>query len=565
MHAPPVSSSYVSGTSDRPLVYRTVDEVLRGAAMEMPEHRAVVAVHQEISYSFAEFDREVERTAQGMAACGLRPGERIGIWSPNRVEWLLTLFAAARAGLILVNINPAFRSAELEFALRHVGCAALVFAPRFKASDYSQMLSTLLPELAHFPPGRLSCPSFPALRLLIDMGERPLPGAISFGALMALGDAPTATALPGRIEADEIFNIQFTSGTTGTPKGAALTHFNIVNNGFFVGEGMRLTPEDRVCIPVPLYHCFGMVLGVLAAMTHGAASILPSEGFDAESVLNAVSRLRCTALHGVPTMFIAELEHPRFREFDLSSLRTGIMAGSPCPTAVMRRVVQEMHMPEVTICYGMTETSPVSFQTHPDDALERRVSTVGRVHPLTELERIRPVTGSEADLREALTNLIFNAVDAMPQGGTITVCTHTSNSRIIMEVADTGTGMTEEVRQRCLEPFFTTKGDRGTGLGLSMVYGILQRHQGTVEIETTLGKGTTFRLSLPGRARKSPRPANATPRRRASVRCMCCWLMTKKSCARFSASIWSGTNTRLRPRRTGTKRWTSCRKPPSTS
>ena len=386
MHAPPVSSSYVSGTSDRPLVYRTVDEVLRGAAMEMPEHRAVVAVHQEISYSFAEFDREVERTAQGMAACGLRPGERIGIWSPNRVEWLLTLFAAARAGLILVNINPAFRSAELEFALRHVGCAALVFAPRFKASDYSQMLGTLLPELAHCPPGRLSCPSFPALRLLIDMSERPLPGAISFGALMALGDAPTATALPGRIEADEIFNIQFTSGTTGTPKGAALTHFNIVNNGFFVGEGMRLTPEDRVCIPVPLYHCFGMVLGVLAAMTHGAASILPSEGFDAESVLNAVSRLRCTALHGVPTMFIAELEHARFREFDLSSLRTGIMAGSPCPTAVMRRVVQEMHMPEVTICYGMTETSPVSFQTHPDDALERRVSTVGRVHPHVQVK-----------------------------------------------------------------------------------------------------------------------------------------------------------------------------------
>lgn len=386
MHDPPGSLSYVSGTSDRPLVYRTVDEVLKRAVAEMPMRSAVVSVHQSISYSFAEFDREVERAARGMIACGLEPGERIGIWSPNRLEWLLTLFAAARAGLILVNINPAFRSAELEFALRHVGCAALVFAPRFKASDYSQMLSTLLPELAHSEHGQLSSPSFPALRLLVDLGDRPLSGAISFEALMELGGASPPAALRGRFDADDIFNIQFTSGTTGTPKGAALTHFNVVNNGFFVGQGMRLTPEDRVCIPVPLYHCFGMVLGVLAAMTHGAASVLPSEGFDAERVLDTVSRERCTALHGVPTMFIAELEHPRFKEFDLSSLRTGIMAGSPCPTAVMRRVVQEMHMPEVTICYGMTETSPVSFQTHPDDALERRVSTVGQVHPHVEVK-----------------------------------------------------------------------------------------------------------------------------------------------------------------------------------
>jgi fatty-acyl-CoA synthase len=386
MHDLPGSLSYVSGTSDRPLVYRTVDEVLKRALAEVPARSAVVSAHQSISYSFAEFDREVERAARGMIACGLEPGQRIGIWSPNCLEWLLTMFGAARAGLILVNINPAFRSSELEFALRHVGCTALVFAPRFKGSDYSQMLSSLLPELAQSAPGRLSSPSFPALRLLIDLGERPLSGALSFGTLMERGDASPPPARRDRLDADEICNIQFTSGTTGTPKGAALTHFNIVNNGFFVGEGLRLTPEDRVCIPVPLYHCFGMVLGVLAAMTHGAASIMPSEGFDAESVLETVARERCTALHGVPTMFIAELEHPRFKEFDLSSLRTGIMAGSPCPTAIMRRVVQEMHMPEITICYGMTETSPVSFQTHPDDALERRVSTVGRVHPHVEVK-----------------------------------------------------------------------------------------------------------------------------------------------------------------------------------
>jgi fatty-acyl-CoA synthase len=386
MHDLPGSLSYVSGTSDRPLVYRTLDEVLKRALAEVPARSAVVSAHQSISYSFAEFDREVERAARGMIACGLEPGQRIGIWSPNCLEWLLTMFGAARAGLILVNINPAFRSSELEFALRHVGCTALVFAPRFKGSDYSQMLSSLLPELAQSAPGRLSSPSFPALRLLIDLGERPLSGALSFGTLMERGDASPPPARRDRLDADEICNIQFTSGTTGTPKGAALTHFNIVNNGFFVGEALRLTPEDRVCIPVPLYHCFGMVLGVLAAMTHGAASIMPSEGFDAESVLETVARERCTALHGVPTMFIAELEHPRFKEFDLSSLRTGIMAGSPCPTAIMRRVVQEMHMPEITICYGMTETSPVSFQTHPDDALERRVSTVGRVHPHVEVK-----------------------------------------------------------------------------------------------------------------------------------------------------------------------------------
>ena len=386
----PSALSYVSGASDRPLVYRTVDDVLKDAAARSPDELALVVAHQAVRFTFAEFDREVERTARGMRASGLEPGARIGIWAPNGLQWLLTMFAAARAGLILVNINPAFRCSELEFALRHVGCAALVFAPSFKGSDYREMLKSLIPGLATAPPGGLDVEAFPALRLLVDLGSVPLPGTLSFEGLLERGDAlrDAPPWMAQRVDADEVYNIQFTSGTTGTPKGVALTHFNLVNNGFFVGEGMRLTAADRVCIPVPLYHCFGMVLGVLAAMTHGASSVLPSDGFDALAVLETVSRERCTALHGVPTMFIAELEHPRFKEFDLSSLRTGIMAGSPCPTAVMRRVVDEMHMPALTICYGMTETSPVSFQTHADDPLDRRVSTVGRVHPHVQVKII---------------------------------------------------------------------------------------------------------------------------------------------------------------------------------
>jgi fatty-acyl-CoA synthase len=383
--------SVVSGTSERPLLYRTVDGVLKAAALELPDRLALAAPFQSARFSFAEFDARVEQVARGMTGCGLKAGDRIGIWAPNCTQWLLTMFAASRAGLVLVNINPAYRQTELEFALRLVGCRALVFAPRFKTSDYGAMLRSLIPELSGAVPGRLQCAAFPELRLLVQLGVDPMRGALSFDELIAAGrpiDGVVTAAIDAAADADQVFNIQFTSGTTGTPKGATLTHFNIVNNGFFVGEGMRLTPQDRVCIPVPLYHCFGMVLGVLAAMTHGAASVLPGEGFEPLAVLDTVAKERCSALHGVPTMFIAELEHPRFAEFDLSSLRTGIMAGSPCPIAVMRRVVAEMHMPEITICYGMTETSPVSFQTQPDDALERRVSTVGRVHPHVQVKVI---------------------------------------------------------------------------------------------------------------------------------------------------------------------------------
>jgi fatty-acyl-CoA synthase len=391
MHTTTSKASFVSGTSGRPLLYRTVDGVLRAAAEEHPTRPALVVTHQSMRFTYAELDREVERVARGLIACGLEPGERIGIWAPNCAEWVLTMFAAARAGLVLVNLNPAYRTMELEFALRLVGCRALVFAPHFKSSDYAGMLRALIPELAEAAPGRLLCTGFPDLRLLIQLGTDPSPGTLSFADLAAAGHDLDETALKS-IEAgadpDDVYNIQFTSGTTGTPKGAALTHFNIVNNGFFVGEGMRLTAADSVCIPVPLYHCFGMVLGVLAAMTHGASSVLSGDAFEPLAVLEAVAKERCTALHGVPTMFIAELGHPRFGEFDLSSLRTGIMAGSPCPTAVMRQVVAEMHMPEVTICYGMTETSPVSFQSQPDDSLERRVGTVGRVHPYVQVKII---------------------------------------------------------------------------------------------------------------------------------------------------------------------------------
>ena len=383
--------SFVSGTSDRPLLYRTVDGVLKAAAAEHPQRAALVVPFQARRWTFAEFDREVERVARGMAGCGLKAGERIGIWAPNGAEWILTMFGAARAGLILVNINPAYRSHELEFVLRAVGARALVFASRFKSSDYAAILSALIPELDSAAPGELRCAALPELKLLVQLGEERRRGTLSFEELIAAGrqvDGDHMAAIQKGLDADQVFNIQFTSGTTGSPKGATLTHFNIVNNGFFVGEGMRLTPNDRLCIPVPMYHCFGMVLGVLAAMTHAAASVLPCDGFEPLAVLKAVADERCTVLHGVPTMFIAELEHPQFAEFDLSSLRTGIMAGSPCPIAVMRRVVAEMHMPELTIAYGMTETSPVSFQSEPDDSLERRVGTVGRVHPHVQVKII---------------------------------------------------------------------------------------------------------------------------------------------------------------------------------
>jgi fatty-acyl-CoA synthase len=386
-----MTPSYVCGSSSKPLLHRTVGGILEDAVGQWPEHFALVSRHQGICWTYREFAARADEVALGLLAVGLEAGDRVGIWSPNCAEWVLTQFATARVGLILVNINPAYRLTELEYALRKVGCRALLLAPSFKGGNYIDMIRALVAEPGAFQDGRLTSGAFPRLERLVQLGPDEVPGFLSFADLLAAGKSLPAGELAARanvVDPDDPVNIQFTSGTTGSPKGATLTHFNVVNNGYFVGEGMRLSAEDRLCIPVPLYHCFGMVLGVLAAVSHGATMVFSGEGFDPLQVLEAVVVERCTALHGVPTMFIAELEHPEFRKFDLSSLRTGIMAGAPCPTAVMRRVVDEMHMREITICYGMTETSPVSFQSRVDEPLEKRVSTVGRVHPHVQVKII---------------------------------------------------------------------------------------------------------------------------------------------------------------------------------
>ncbi|HJU14843.1 MAG TPA: AMP-binding protein [Stellaceae bacterium] len=381
--------SYVHGASDRPLIGETIGVHFDRIAARFGERDALIVRHQNIRWNYRELKEEAEAFAAGLLVLGLEPGARVGIWSPNNAEWVVAQFATAKAGLILVNINPAYRTAELEYALNKAGCAALITALRFKSSDYLAMLQTLAPELAAAAPGRLSAARLPQLRFVITIGAESVPGAIRFDEVSRLGgraERERLAALAGRLQFDDPINIQFTSGTTGFPKGATLTHHNILNNGFFIGEAMKLTEADRLCIPVPLYHCFGMVLGNLASMTHGSAMVFPSEGFDPLATLEAVEAEHCTALHGVPTMFIAEMDHPDFAKFDLSSLRTGIMAGSPCPIEVMKRAVERMHLSEITIAYGMTETSPVSFQSATDDPLERRVATVGRVQPHIEVK-----------------------------------------------------------------------------------------------------------------------------------------------------------------------------------
>jgi len=384
--------SYVRGSTEIPLSEATVAQFLRDTAGRFPDRPAVVFREQRIRWTWKEFADEVDVLASGLLALGIVKGDRVGIWSPNRVEWLLTQFATARIGAVLVNINPAYRLAELEYALNKVGCKAIIAAERFKTSMYLEMLQELAPELAAQRPGELRAAKLPELRYVIRMCDTETPGMLSFSDLIERGratlDVPKLDAIGATLSCHEPINIQFTSGTTGNPKGATLTHSNVVNNARYIAMAMRLTEQDGLCIPVPLYHCFGMVLAVLASVSVGANMVFPGEGFDPAATLVAVAEEKCTALHGVPTMFIAELDHPRFAEFDLSALRTGIMAGSPCPIAVMRRVVAEMHMPEVTICYGMTETSPVSFQSRHDDPLERRVATVGRVHPHVQVKII---------------------------------------------------------------------------------------------------------------------------------------------------------------------------------
>ena len=380
---PAAGQSLVRGPTDASLSEATVHELLANAARRWPQCEAAVFVEQGVRWTWAELLRQAEQAAAGFVRLGVRKGDRVGIWSPNRSEWLLTQFATARIGAVLVNINPAYRLSELEYALNKAGVSVLVSAPAFKTSNYLGLLQNL-GACTGGPGNRL-----PQLTTILRMGDERTAGMRNWRELLESGNAQVGDLPPvGGLNCHEAINIQFTSGTTGAPKGATLTHHNIVNNAHAVAQCMRFTEQDSLCIPVPLYHCFGMVLAVLACTASGAKMVFPGEGFDARATLAAVEAERCTALHGVPTMFIAELDHPEFRNFDLSRLRTGIMAGAPCPIEVMRRVQNDMHMHEVTIAYGMTETSPVSFQSATDDPLDKRVTTVGRVLPHLEVKLV---------------------------------------------------------------------------------------------------------------------------------------------------------------------------------
>jgi len=381
--APTDVPSYVHGASEIPLLGETIGRNLDRTVARVPDRDALVSVHQGIRLTYAQFLAAVEEIARGLLALGVEPGERVGIWSPNNAEWVTLQYATAKVGAIMVNVNPAYRTSELAYALGQSGVSTLVLAPRFRQADYLDMLDRVAGEL-------------PALDRRVVLGPDTPAGAMGWDQLREAGDRVPVDRLRERealLQFDDPINIQYTSGTTGFPKGATLSHHNILNNGFFIGEGCRYTEADRVAIPVPLYHCFGMVLGNLACTTHGAAMVYPAEAFEPEATLAAVQAERCTSLYGVPTMFIAELEHPRFADFALSSLRTGIMAGSPCPVEVMKKVQADMHMAEVTICYGMTETSPVSFQSGTDDPVDKRISTVGRVHPHVEVKVVDPDGG----------------------------------------------------------------------------------------------------------------------------------------------------------------------------
>ena len=382
--------SHVSGSTKEPLLQLTIGRLLADAAREAPDREALVSCQQGLRLSYRELDAQSDLFAKGLLQLDLRAGDRIGIWSPNNVEWIVAMYAAAKLGLILVNVNPAYRPRELKYALNKVACKALVMADRFKTSDYPAMLETLAPEIAASAGGALQCAALPRLKTLILISEAPRAGYFRFGDVVGFGRL-AITEFKADAHASDVHapvNIQFTSGTTGSPKGATLTHHNIVNNGYFVGRGIGLGAADRLCVPVPLYHCFGMVMGALACCAHRATLVLPGDAFDPVATLRAVQDERCTALYGVPTMFSAILDHAQFSRFDVGSLRTGIVAGALCPEVLMRRILDNLHMREITNCYGMTETSPVSFQTAVDDTLAKRTTTVGTVHPHVEVKVI---------------------------------------------------------------------------------------------------------------------------------------------------------------------------------
>ena len=388
---PPGTLSYVSGSTDEPLRFITLSQQLDKTVSRHGPRDAAVFDAEKLRLSWYDLKQRADEMAAGLLALGLRRGNRVGIWAPNRHEWIVTQFATARIGLVLVNINPAYRRTELEYALAKVGCRALVMARSFKGNDWLAMLGEIAPEI-HLKGASevLDSVRLPELKHVVLLGDEPVPPrCLSYRRLLGLaGPAQRARldALSGALDPDDAINIQFTSGTTGSPKGATLSHFNIVNNARYCAKAMALGPDDKLCIPVPLYHCFGMVLGVLCAAASGATMVFPGESFEPGETLRSIARNRCTALHGVPTMFAAMLEHDELARLDLSSLRTGIMAGAPCPIETMRKVIARMHMSQVTIAYGMTETSPISFQSSLDEPLERRVSTVGRIQPHLEVK-----------------------------------------------------------------------------------------------------------------------------------------------------------------------------------
>lgn len=388
---PEAGVSFVSGNTDAALRHVTISQLLRDTVAQFGSRDALVFSATSERYSYNDFDRDVDEVATGFLAAGLDKGDRVGIWSPNRYEWILTQFATARIGVVLVNINPAYRLSEVEYAVNKVGCKALVLSEQFKSSCYLSMIQQLAPELKRCEKGELMSSRLPSLKTVVLMSNDTHSGIYSFNELKNLGGPAQVTrlqAIESTLNPDDPINVQFTSGTTGAPKGATLSHHNIVNNARFVTDRINLTESDRLCIPVPLYHCFGMVMGVLGAVSKGAAMVFPGEGFEPVPTLNTLSAERCTALYGVPTMFISMLHEMKSITYDLSNLRTGVMAGAPCPIEVMERVNSEMNMGEVTICYGMTETSPVSFQSFVDDPTDKRCSTVGRIHPHLDVKII---------------------------------------------------------------------------------------------------------------------------------------------------------------------------------